>query len=98
MTHHQTLLELHKSGEWVCSARIEFMRDHRKRYSELRQKGYIFDSRKCTMGHNHSSGLFMRRLVAPQTLDLPRQAPLPPKKDILATQPHLLEYQGFYER
>lgn len=62
MTNHEQLLELHKSGGWVCSTDIEFMRDHRKRYSELAHKGYVFDSKPCDM-HNHSSRLFMRRLT-----------------------------------
>ena len=67
MTHHQTLLELHKSGEWVCSARIEFMRDQRKRISELNHRGYTFEATPCDgrCGVRHHSRLYMRRLVAP---------------------------------
>jgi len=63
-THHNQLIELHKNGEWVCSTTIEYMRDHRKRYSELATKGYTFDAIPCSgvCGKKHSSRLFMRRL------------------------------------
>lgn len=64
-THHNQLLELHKNGDWVCSTKIEYMRDHRKRYSELSASGYKFQSEPCDGRCNtkHSSRLFMRRLV-----------------------------------
>lgn len=71
-THHKQLLELHKNGEWICSTTIEYMRDHRKRYSELSQKGYVFESVPCDMkcGKQHSSRLFMRRLEGRPSLNL----------------------------
>ena len=64
-THHQRLLELHKDGSWVCSGEIEYIRDHRKRYSELKGKGYVFQSEPCNgfCGTKHTSRIFMRRLV-----------------------------------
>ena len=61
----QQILNLHKDDRWVCSTELEFMRDHRKRYSELSKAGYVFEARKCDIkGHVHTSPLFMRRLVA----------------------------------
>ena len=63
-THHKQLIELHKSGDWVCSTTIEYMRDHRKRYSELSAKGFVFEAMPCDgrCDTKHSSRLFMRRL------------------------------------
>lgn len=63
---HKQLLELHDKKEWVCSTTIEYMRDHRKRYSELSQKGYTFEAKPCDMncGTSHSSRLFMRKLLS----------------------------------
>lgn len=70
-THHKQLLELHKNGDWVCSTIIEYMRDHRKRYSELSQKGYTFEAKPCNKqcGTQHSSRLFMRRLESKPALN-----------------------------
>ncbi len=62
----QKLIDLHQTGEWVCSTEIEYMRDHRKRYSELTSKGYVFEAEPCDgknfCGVLHSSKVFMRRL------------------------------------
>ncbi len=60
------LIELHKTGDWVCSTEIEYMRDHRKRYSELVAKGFTFEAEPCNTvcGKNHSSKVFMRRLIS----------------------------------
>ena len=65
MTNHQTLLELHRFGQWICSTNVEYMRDHRKRYSELSKEGYVFEALPCDgrCGKNHASRVFMRRLV-----------------------------------
>lgn len=63
-THHKQLLELHKNGEWICSTTIEYMRDHRKRYSELMAKGFLFNSMPCDgrCGNKHNARIFMRKL------------------------------------
>lgn len=68
-THHQQLLELHKKGNWVCSTSIEYIRDHRKRYSELSTKGFVFEGEPCDgfCGTKHTSKVFMRRLVQSAT-------------------------------
>ena len=59
-----TLIELHEDGKWVCSTAVEYMRDARKRYSELSRMGFVFKKEKCKQyGHSHNSGLLMRRLV-----------------------------------
>lgn len=68
-SHHQQLIELHKNGNWICSTTIEYMRDHRKRYSELSAKGFIFEATPCDgrCDKQHSSRLFMRRLMQKPT-------------------------------
>ena len=59
------LIELHEDGTWKCSTAVEYMRDARKRYSELSKMGYVFEKLPCDgrCGHSHNSGLLMRRLV-----------------------------------
>src|SRR3990167_8567864 len=54
-------------GEWHCMTPPDqsfFMKDDRARFSALKRKGYIFESKPCEL-HNHPSRLFMRRLVKP---------------------------------
>lgn len=61
---HEELLKIHRDLNWHCSTEYEYMRDHRKRLSELREhlaeKGYFFNGKRCTM-HNHKGNIFMRR-------------------------------------
>ena len=57
------IIEIQEDGTWHCPTKELFMKDDRKRYSELRQKGYVFDSRPCELGHNHLSRVFMRKLI-----------------------------------
>lgn len=62
---HKKILEIHSNREWHCSTEIEYIRDQRKRISELNAGGYTFDSRPCDRrcGRIHSSRLYMRRLT-----------------------------------
>ena len=63
-------MELFRDGNWHCSTEIEFMRDFRKRCSELNrahheEKGVeMFDSMPCDKrcGQNHESNIHMYRL------------------------------------
>jgi hypothetical protein len=62
---HNKILELHRDMKWHCSTEYEFMRDHRKRISELnegylKEKGFELVGIRCTL-HNHKGGVFMRR-------------------------------------
>ena len=77
----EKILELHRGGEWVCSTAYEFIRDHRKRISELnlgylKKKGYVLRAIPCDgrCGKTHSSQLVMRRAekIASQS---PKTAP-----------------------
>lgn len=63
------LVDLHKTGNWVCSTEIEYMRDHRKRYSELTEKGFVFEAEPCNgvCLKKHASKLFMRRIAQKPT-------------------------------
>lgn len=52
--------------EWHCMASAEFfMKDDRKRISELNQRGYEIEGTKCDgrCGVKHSARVFMRRIV-----------------------------------
>lgn len=54
-------------GKWHCmTSKDFFMKDDRKRISELNQKGYTIESSKCDRrcGIQHSSPVLMRRLLA----------------------------------
>ena len=60
------IIDYLNDGEWKCMANATFfMKDDRKRISELREKGYVIDSRECDgrCGIQHNARLFMRRLV-----------------------------------
>jgi len=53
------------SGEWKCMANPNFfMKDDRKRISELNQKGYNIIGKPCDgrCGIKHSSRILMRKL------------------------------------
>jgi len=58
------LVELYQDGEWKCSTAIQFVRDFRKRISELNTEGYIFESKKCDgrCGIAHNSNVHMYRI------------------------------------
>lgn len=66
----ERILEIHRDLGWHCSTEYEYIRDHRKRISELnngylKEKGYHLIGRQCDgrCGKNHSSTLFMRRAI-----------------------------------
>jgi len=66
----RVIFDLHSDYEWHCSTAIEFIRDQRKRISEMIADGYLFESEPCDRrcGINHHARLLMRRLVsAPNT-------------------------------
>ena len=66
----QAIYNLFQDGEWKCSTAIHFIRDYRKRISEmnranLEEKGVeMFDSMPCDKrcGQNHASNIHMYRL------------------------------------
>lgn len=67
-THHEQLLAIHRDMQWHCSTEYEYMRDHRKRLSELNlgyllEKGYQLVAKKCDgrCGKKHNSMVAMRR-------------------------------------
>lgn len=66
---HKRILDLHSDGEWHCSTQIEYIRDQRKRISELNAGGYTFEAMKCNIckPHKHNSNLLMRRLLSKHT-------------------------------
>ena len=64
----EKILELHRGMDWVCSTSYEFIRDHRKRISELntgylKEKGYQLVAKPCDgrCGKSHNSAVAMRR-------------------------------------
>jgi hypothetical protein len=62
----QKIIDYLKGGEWKCMASAGFfIKDDRKRISELKEAGYEIDGKPCDKrcGTNHSSGIFMRKLV-----------------------------------
>src|SRR3990167_7880940 len=79
------ILNMHEDGQWHCPTKELYMKDDRKRYSELRQKGYVFESIPCNLGHNHNSGVFMRRLIGENPLNLTQREILPENEPNLAT-------------
>lgn len=79
------ILEIHRDLDWHCSTAYEFIRDHRKRISELntgylKEKGYVLRSVKCDgrCGKKHNSMVAMRRAerieTSKEVLEINRQA------------------------
>lgn len=70
-TQHEQILALHRDMAWHCSTEYEYIRDHRKRISELNlgyllEKGYVLRAEKCDGSPkgckgNHNSMVAMRR-------------------------------------
>lgn len=64
----EQILAIHRDQQWHCSTEYEFLRDHRKRISELnegylKEKGFKLVGKRCDgrCGKNHKAPLFMRR-------------------------------------
>lgn len=61
----QQIIDFLEDGEWHCFATPSFfIKDDRKRISELNEAGYNIIGMKCDgrCGTSHSSGVFMRKL------------------------------------
>ncbi len=83
----EEILKLHRGQDWVCATAYAFIRDHRKRISELnngylKERGYKFVGEKCDgrCGKTHSSALFMRKVVR---LDAPESQYTPHRDDLV---------------
>jgi hypothetical protein len=65
----QKIFDLYSGKGWVCSTAIHFIRDYRKRISEMIREGYSFRSVRCDgrCGTKHGSNIHMYLLEAPQT-------------------------------
>jgi hypothetical protein len=83
-TNHQKILRILRAakGGWVCTTVFdtEYIRDHRKRVSELIQQGYNIISEQCRgeCGRNHSSNIYKRKLVESNQT----QNPITPKSNL----------------
>ena len=76
ITDHKRIFEWLADGEWHCGTELSYMKDDRKRISELRQKGYLIEGISCDGRCNtihKSKNLKMRRLVG--ELSLRSEAP-----------------------
>lgn len=60
----QKIFDYLADGEWHCMASDFYMKDDRKRISELNSLGYTIDGMKCDgrCGKTHSSRVYMRRM------------------------------------
>lgn len=70
-THHIKILKLLNDKKWHCSLEIQklYIRDDRKRISELNKSGYLIIGEPCDI-HIHDSRLFMRKLIRkPKTIN-----------------------------
>ena len=87
---HKQIFELHRDGFFHCSTEIEYIRDARKRISELNRMGYKFQALPCDgrCGKHHNSRLFMRRLV-----EIPESSPNPKPVQQPLLAPNQFHYQ-----
>jgi hypothetical protein len=69
MTHHQKILTLLDDEQWHCGTEIMnlYIKDDRKRISELVAQGYNIVGKPCDCG-KHVSGLYKRKLIKKDTL------------------------------
>jgi hypothetical protein len=80
----EEIVAIHRDRKWHCSTEYEYIRDHRKRISELnngylKEKGFRLVGKPCDgrCGKTHSSTLYMRRaepLAPSQTHHVARSA------------------------
>lgn len=68
------IIEHLADGEWHCMASPKFfIKDDRKRISELNDKGYVIIGQPCDIrgkcGLKHTSNVFMRRLEGKPALN-----------------------------
>jgi hypothetical protein len=63
-SNHTKILELLADKKWHCGNEITklYLKDDRKRISELNHSGYLIEGMPCDL-HSHDSRLFMRRLI-----------------------------------
>ena len=61
--NQKIIVDLLSDGKFHCPTKELFMKDDRARIAALRKLGFVFDSPRCNMGHDHSSGVVMRRLI-----------------------------------
>lgn len=62
-SHHSKIINLLEDKKWHCGTEITklFIKDDRKRISELNHSGYLIVGEPCDL-HVHSSRIFMRKL------------------------------------
>lgn len=80
MSQQQQILEYLSDGEWHCMTTANFyMKDDRKRISELREQGHVILSQPCDgrCGVKHNSRLLMRKLYGNKKELQPRDFSLP---------------------
>lgn len=111
MTNHEQILDVLRraNGGWVCTTVFDtmFIRDHRKRVSELVQEGHKIESEQCRgeCGKSHNSNIYKRRLVgyfkasqeiAPPVDQRAVQDKTPVINDSVASQPRVHSGWSYY--
>lgn len=80
MSQQQQILEYLGDGEWHCMTTANFfMKDDRKRISELKDQGHVILSQPCDgrCGVKHNSRLLMRKLYGNKKEIQPSYQPVP---------------------
>lgn len=74
----QRVVDFLADGHWHCMANDFFMKDDRKRISELNHKGFKIIGDPCdrACGKNHSSRVYMRKLVEWPDAQVPVETPV----------------------
>jgi hypothetical protein len=70
-SHHTKILNLLDDNNWHCGNEITnlYIKDDRKRISELNKAGYKIVGEPCDM-HKHTSRVYKRRLIKAPTFTL----------------------------
>lgn len=82
MTDHERIKNWLSDGEWHCSTELDYMRDARKRISELIKSGLNIEGISCDgrCGKTHKSKTLKMRRLVPQAYagaETPQIAPNP---------------------
>ena len=83
----QKIIDYLENGDWHCMANANFfMKDDRKRISELNQKGYKIIGMPCDRrcGVSHASNVLMRQLI---------ERPINHNRDFIKGVGHLKSYE-----
>ena len=83
------ILELLKNGDWICTSQMYalYMSDPRRRLIDLKNDGYVLESKKCELHDFHRGGSKMWKFIGQISHSTLANFNEKPKSDINPVQP-----------